>query len=343
MEFSHRIVAFLSIWGVTALLRVVKNSEQALRDREEFQRAILENAVDGIVTIDERGIVRSFNTSASILFGYAHEEVIGQNVSMLMPEPYASEHDAYIRNYLRSGKGKIIGIGRETVGLRKNGEVFPIDLSVSETQSAGQRVFTGFIHNLTERKQAERIRSHATMLEEMVQRDELTGLFNRRVLMATLELEVERSRRYGFPLSVHMIDLDFFKRVNDTHGHVVGDEVLIRSGRIIQNAMRASDITARYGGEEFCVILPQTDITGSISFAERIHSRISEEVYSGAGDEEFRVTCSIGVAEFRPGSDGSTSLLERADQALYQAKKSGRDRIYPSRISEIQALPTPGP
>jgi PAS domain S-box-containing protein len=112
--------------------------------------------VDGIITIDERGIVESFNPAAQRLFGYRADEVIGRNVSMLMPEPYQSEHDGYIHSYLRTGRAKIIGIGREVWGLRKDGRVFPMDLAVSEVRIGDRRAFTGIVRDLTERKRMER-------------------------------------------------------------------------------------------------------------------------------------------------------------------------------------------
>jgi len=129
--------------------------EAALREKEQRLRAILEAAVEGIITIDERGIVDSINPAACRIFGYAPEEVVGQNVSMLMPMPDRVRHDDYIANYLRTGQAKIIGIGREVVGLRKDGTTFPMDLSVCEVRLGDRRLFTGFVRDISERRELE--------------------------------------------------------------------------------------------------------------------------------------------------------------------------------------------
>lgn len=133
-----------------------ERSASALRDSAERLRAILETAVEGIITIDERGIIESFNLAAERIFGYRAKEVIGRNVSILMPSPHREQHDTYLGNYLRTGHAKIIGIGREIVARRKNGTVFSMDLSVSEVRLADRRLFTGFIRDITERKQLEK-------------------------------------------------------------------------------------------------------------------------------------------------------------------------------------------
>jgi PAS domain S-box-containing protein len=124
-------------------------------DSAERLRAILETAVEGIITIDERGIVESMNPAAEQIFGYRAVEVIGKNVSVLMPSPYREAHDEYLANYLRTGHAKIIGIGREVVGQRKDGGLFPMDLAVSEVKLSERRLFTGFVRDITERKKAE--------------------------------------------------------------------------------------------------------------------------------------------------------------------------------------------
>ena len=132
-----------------------RRSEDALRDNEARHRAILETTVDGILTIDDRGIIESVNPAMVRLFGFTAAEMIGSNVKMLMPSPDRERHDSYLGNYLRTGERKIIGIGREVIGRRKDGATFPMDLSISEVIIGGRRMFTGLVHDVTERKRAE--------------------------------------------------------------------------------------------------------------------------------------------------------------------------------------------
>jgi two-component system, LuxR family, sensor kinase FixL len=159
--------------GASAILRDItdiKAVERALRTSEERWRSIVESAVDGIVVIDSRGVVEAFNPSAGRLFGYSEEEVIGKNVSLLMPSPYREQHDGYIDRYLHTGERKIIGIGREVVGLCKDGRTFPIRLAVGEMSIEGQEKFIGIVHDLTERVAMEtrlREQSALTKLGEM--------------------------------------------------------------------------------------------------------------------------------------------------------------------------------
>jgi PAS domain S-box-containing protein len=143
-----------------------KRDQAALRDGEERLRAILETAVEGIITIDERGTIESFNAAAEKMFGYEGAEVIGRNVNVLMPQPYRREHDGYIANYTQTGMARIIGIGREVMGQRKDRSLFPMDLSVSEVRLENRRLFTGFVRDITERKQSEQATRHLAAIVE---------------------------------------------------------------------------------------------------------------------------------------------------------------------------------
>ena len=127
-------------------------AEAEIRDREERMRAIVNTVLDGIITIDDNGSIESFNPAAARIFGYSPEEVVDRNVKILMPEPFRGEHDSYLKNYFDTGQAKVIGIGREVTGLRKNGSTFLIELAVSEITVAGRRMFVGVVHDITKPK-----------------------------------------------------------------------------------------------------------------------------------------------------------------------------------------------
>jgi two-component system, LuxR family, sensor kinase FixL len=153
-----------------AMVTDLEQHEAALVESEERHRSLFLHAVEGIVTMGEDRIIQSMNPAAQKLFGYQEEEVIGENVKILMPSPYHEEHDGYVKSYIKTGKKKIIGIGREVIGRRKDGTTFPLELSVVELQLSNVRLFTGILRDITERKRAKdellRINEH---LEELVQ------------------------------------------------------------------------------------------------------------------------------------------------------------------------------
>ncbi|MBE0543173.1 MAG: PAS domain S-box protein [Verrucomicrobia bacterium] len=154
-ELIKRLQALESAAAATTDTAAVHAAAE-LRDTNERLRAILETAVEGIITIDERGVIESFNGAAERIFGYPAADVIGKNVNMLMPSPYRQEHDGYLANYRRTGHAQIIGIGREVIGRRQDGSEFPMDLAVSEVRLADRRIFTGFVRDVSERKRLEK-------------------------------------------------------------------------------------------------------------------------------------------------------------------------------------------
>jgi len=160
-DAAGRIVSALIVaWDLTAQRR----TEAALRQSEGRWAAVIASAVDAMIVIDAKGAIEVFNPAAERLFGYSAEDVIGRNVNMLMPAPYRDEHDQYIGDYLRTGHQKIIGIGRQVTGRRRDGSTFPVHLSVGEMSSGGERHFTGILHDLTPRVQLEeRVRDQTTL------------------------------------------------------------------------------------------------------------------------------------------------------------------------------------
>lgn len=165
-------------------------------------------------------------------------------------------------------------------------------------------------------------------LAEQATKDPLTGLSNRRQLMSDLSLEMKRAKRYGTPLALILLDVDHFKKYNDTHGHPAGDEVLRQVARLLTMNVRAFDKVARYGGEEFVVILPQTDLQGAAAAAEKLRRAIEEHPFLGEETQPGgKVTVSLGVAGFPEHAGSVDELLEQADQAMYRAKAAGRNRV----------------
>ena len=170
-EFGVMARAFMQLFNQvnesqTSLHQLNENLESVIDQRtaelkssEEKQRTILNTVVDGIITIDSKGTVFTMNPAVCEIFGYKEEELIGKNVKMLMPSAYADHHDQFLTNYMETGKAKIIGIGREVEGLRKNGETFPLDLAVSEMNVGGQRMFTGIVRDITERKRIDKMKN----------------------------------------------------------------------------------------------------------------------------------------------------------------------------------------
>ncbi|MGN6553699.1 MAG: sensor histidine kinase [Verrucomicrobiota bacterium] len=261
-------------------------SNTALFDSEERLRAILETAVEGIITIDERGLVESMNRAAENIFGYRADEVVGHNVNMLMPSPYREAHDDYLGAYVQTGHAKVIGKGREVLGQRKDKSIFPLDLSVSEVRLAGRRLFTGFVRDITERKEAEKALSYYAAIiestEDAVVGKTLDGLITSWNKGAETLFGYSREEIIGKPISI-LIPPDYadeesaiiqritrgesvehyetMRRRKD--GKLIGISVTISpirapDGAIIGASKVARDITERKRAEEKLAFLAQT-------------------------------------------------------------------------------------
>jgi two-component system cell cycle response regulator len=180
------------------------------------------------------------------------------------------------------------------------------------------------------RRYTERLRDNVQISIEMAITDALTGLFNRRYMESHLAGLLGQASARGKPLAVLVIDIDYFKSINDTHGHDAGDDVLREFALRIKRSIRGIDLACRYGGEEFVVVMPETDMAVAAMVAERLRRRIAAEPFAiHEGARSIPVTISIGIAALRGADDNAAGVLKRADQALYRAKRDGRNRVVP--------------
>ncbi|MCW8853208.1 MAG: diguanylate cyclase [Gammaproteobacteria bacterium] len=336
---GHDEISWLSTSINSLLDRIDKNQEQIL-EREHRLEGLFQSVLDAIVVIDDQGIIRRANRATEKMFGYTEDELAGHNVSILMPEPYKSEHDGYLKNYKVTGIRKVIGIKREVNGQRRDNTVFPIDISVSEMLIGSKKMYSGIIRDITERKDFERIMKNINdellqsnkKLNEYATKDSLTNIYNRRSFDIRIDEELNRATRDKLPLSLLMCDIDYFKLYNDTYGHQEGDKCLYKVATVIKTFFqRGGEMVARYGGEEFAVILPNTDADRAKWLSELLIKAIHElGIAHSASKASDHITISIGVGTYNPTGHIPTSsshLIRAADEGLYKAKANGRDRV----------------
>jgi diguanylate cyclase (GGDEF)-like protein/PAS domain S-box-containing protein len=307
--------------------------------------AILDNVVDAIISIDEHGRIDAFNAAATRMFGHRAEQAVGQPVTMLMPAPWRDEHDGHVHRYSQSGQRRVIGAGREVLGLHRDGREFPIHLAVSEYRRDGRRMFVGLIRDVTEQRRAEaEIRSLAFF-------DQLTGLPNRRLLLDRVRQRVLAAERRHEQGALLLLDLDDFKTLNDSRGHEAGDQLLRELAGRLRDAVRQDDTVARLGGDEFVILL---DNLGEDRGDAALHAELVVHKLMGLFKTPFTpggvphpCRASIGVTLFdgvsladgREDPDGrlrADVLLGQADMAMYEVKKTGRDgwRFFDRQLQE---------
>lgn len=174
-------------------------------------------------------------------------------------------------------------------------------------------------------------------IKQLVITDDLTGLYNSRYFFEQIDYEMERSKRYHSPLSLVFFDLDFFKNVNDTYGHLTGSRLLAEVGAVVSANIRKTDKAARYGGDEFVIILPHTDRSGALKFALKLHKDLNEKVFYSNDGDRLNVSGSFGVASYPDDALSSNELISLADEAMYLVKKTGRNGVHAAGLSEVNS------
>jgi diguanylate cyclase (GGDEF)-like protein/PAS domain S-box-containing protein len=300
-------------------IAVLRESEDRRREIEENEgrfRTVAQTAVDAIILADVHGNVIFWNESARRIFGYTEEEIAGKPLTVLMSPQDRDAHQKRLEHIRLTGQSKYIGKTKEMQALRKSGDKFPIELSVA-MWTVGQKTFySAIVRDITKRKRLE------SELQTRADTDTLTQVYNRIKYDEIVKREIEGAKRYGHPLSLIMFDIDHFKTVNDTYGHAVGDYVLQALTQIVKLDLRETDYLVRWGGEEFVIIAPDTDIKRAEILAERVRKSTEEYKFERVGT----VTVSFGVTQFTK-EDTEDSFIKRTDDALYAAKRLGRNRV----------------
>ncbi len=495
------IVTGLVIYGIIISKIVFKRNlaVETIKENVETLHTITDAAKDAIVMMDNQGYISFWNPAAERIFGYSADEALGKELHVLLA-PYRY-HEAYREGFSRfkeTGEGAAVGRTLELTAVRKGGEEFPIELSLSALQLKGKWHAAGILRDITGRKKAEaELRTHREQLKNLVEErteelqtvneqlreeildrtrteeelyrsesflgtifdsihdpfsivdrdyriikyndayarmrnkpakdllgkkcyevlqnrnrvceecvvektflsadpcakqklvtlpdktevwveiytypifgqdkgvshvieytrditdrrkteeektrlikklnylsttDGLTGLFNRRALNDILNHEIDRAKRYNSDLSIHLCDVDRFKKINDTCGHTAGDQALQAVSETLKRSLRKADVLGRYGGDEFMIILPETSLKGAKSLAEKIRTAVNKTDCDLPGNKRIRLSISIGVAGCCAPAENIDTLVARADAALYTSKKAGRNKVSVMKI-----------
>lgn len=279
-------------------------AEEDLRRREEINRSLLIAIPDLIFRLSKSGIFLEIIPAKEFTLWKHPGEFIGKNVYDVFDKKIAEQFMHCMKLAVVTGETQIF-----QYRLAVNEKIHHFEARITASR---EEEILAIVRDFTKQRQA----------EKMAETDPLTGIYNRRKFSELLDQEIRRVERYNRFLSVVLLDIDHFKKVNDIYGHEAGDYVLKRMTGLIRKDIRITDTFARYGGEEFVIILPETNLEGAKTQIERVRKIIEKASFTKVG----HITISAGIAEFIEG-DTRKSLVKRADEALYLAKKEGRNRV----------------
>lgn len=291
---------------------------------------VADHAPDALIGVDGNGIIRFFNAAAERMFGRATDMTVGQPLSLLLPPRFRAGHGPMMAAFRDNPDADTHMAWRRGVfALHADGHEIPIEVSLSRLETADGRLMLAAIRDISNRLNQEaeyyRLATH----------DSLTGLFNRASLWDILRRDMARTRRNAQDIAVLLLDVDRFKQVNDTLGHLAGDEVLSAVATRIDDAMRAGDACCRFGGEEFVAILPDTPADAAMVVAERLRALIADTPIMTRGGT-VQCTVSIGVATLSTiAAKDAEALLHAADMAMLEAKRAGRNRVHQHEMESV--------
>jgi diguanylate cyclase (GGDEF)-like protein/PAS domain S-box-containing protein len=306
---------------------VLVSAQAAVRESESRLQNLLDGLQTAVVVHGPDTAIQYVNSAAVGILGLTRDQLLGKTA--IDPYWHFAHEDGTPMTVAEYPVSLVFGsrapLHDYVVGVRAAPAAptrWVLVNAVPNVDASGRirQVVVSFI-DISERTQ------RTQQLEKLVLTDALTGLATRRHFIAAAEREIAACRRAGGELSLLVLDVDHFKRVNDDHGHAVGDSVLVQLGATARSVLRQADLAGRIGGEEFGVLLPQTGARGAHEIAERLRAAVAATPAGAAGGRPVSFTVSIGVATLEPGDESLAALMDRADQAMYQAKREGRDRV----------------
>lgn len=315
------VCTLLVVIGV--LLMTWERDEQLIKESEIRMRTLFESTSDAVMLLDEQGFF-DCNPATLKIFGCPSKEIfVTKRPADLSPpeQPCGNDSEILARQQIAIARRESVNRFEWLHQRLDNGQTFPAEVLLNAMTINGRNVLQAVVRDITERMQFQQD------LERQAHLDYLTGLDNRGYFMHLAEVEVARAVRYRSHLSLLMMDVDNFKKINDTHGHKAGDLVLKKLGEVCRNTLREVDVIGRIGGEEFAVLLPETDMEEAAEVAERLRQEIGATKVGIEQGLPLNFTISIGVSSLSPSNENLDLLLSLADKALYHAKESGRNRV----------------
>jgi len=293
----------------------------------DFYREVLDNLYDGIFFVDTEGLITYWNKGAASLTGYNAADVRGRNYCDIFKP--LDKHGKQLCEIdtcpIRKVFHSVTLTEIDAYVCHKEGHLLPISIRIAPVREVDQQfVIAVEIHSNSSPRYA--MRQRLEELQEMAMHDPLTGIANRRFVEINLAARLEELKRYGFSFTVVFADIDHFKSVNDTHGHMVGDRLLRMVSATLAHSLRSFDIIGRWGGEEFIILLVNVKQEDLFGLSDRLRRLVEKSALTLEGGEPLSVTISVGATIAQVG-DSTGSLVERADKLMYESKRRGRNMV----------------
>lgn len=307
---------------VEELSVLLERNNISLQESETKYRTIFEDAKDMIYIADLSGQIEDISPSCADIFGFTRDEVIKNKINL---NEIASKED---RSRFASLMTEFNSVQDFEFDLpHKNGHAVRVSMTASTRVDTDGKItgILGTVRDISDKMQAQEQRRRAERAELMASTDALTHAYTRRYLQEATAREMARASRNSTPLTLVILDIDFFKKINDTHGHLAGDKVLVELSELCRGNIRSTDVFCRYGGEEFVILMPETSLELGLQKTETLRNLVTEKPLVEFNEESIPVSFSAGVAAW-DGSESLEDLIGRADKALYKSKESGRNQ-----------------